>query len=166
MAPRRTGFPTPVSDLATGILDPVLKKRAGMTIGMVQSWDEIVGERLAALTRPEKIVWPRRRHEDDPFEPATLVVACSGAAALRLQHETAEIIGRVNAYLGYGAIGRIRIVQKPIETSRREKPKPRSLTQEETGRIARVTGAVEDAGLREALERLGASVVRSRGGGG
>jgi len=161
-AARTAGFPVPVSDLATDILDPVLKKRAGMTIGLVQSWDEIVGERLAALTRPEKIAWPRRRHEDDPFEPATLVIACAGAAALRLQHETSEIIGRVNAFLGYGAVGRIKIVQKPVETMRREKPRQRPLTQEETGRIARVTGAIEDEGLREALERLGGSVLRAR----
>ena len=35
-----------VSDLATAILDPVLRKRAGISIGLVQSWDEIVGPRL------------------------------------------------------------------------------------------------------------------------
>jgi hypothetical protein len=161
MASRRNGFPVPVSDVATDILDPVLKKRAGMTIGLVQSWDEIVGERLASVTRPERIAWPRRMHEDDPFEPATLVIACAGAAALRLQHETAEIIGRVNAFLGFGAVGRIKIVQKAIESTRREKPRQRVLTPDETSRIARVTGAVEDAGLRQSLERLGANVLRS-----
>lgn len=161
MAPRTSGFPTPVSDVAADILDPVLRKRAGMTIGLVQSWDEIAGERLAALTRPERIVWPRRRHEDDPFEPATLVIACSGAAALRLQHETGEIIGRVNAFLGFGAIGRVKIVQKPVEAARREKPRQRALTPDETTRIARVTGAIEDDELRRSLERLGASVARS-----
>lgn len=161
MAQRKTGYPVPVSDLATAILDPVLKKRAGMTIGLVQSWEEIVGERLAAMTRPEKIAWPRRRHDDDPFEPATLVIACSGAAALRLQHETTEVIGRVNAFLGYGAIGRIKIVQKPVGAPRREKPAQRPLTQEEAGRIARATGAIEDSDLRDALRRLGASVLQS-----
>ena len=163
MAARARGFPIPVSDLATDILGPVLKKRAGMTIGLVQSWDEIVGERLSSLTRPERIVWPRRMHEDDPFEPATLVIACSGAAALRLQHETAELISRVNVFLGYGAIGRIRIVQKAVEAPHREKPKKRPLTPQEAGRIAKVTGAIEDEGLRAALERLGASVFQSGG---
>lgn len=153
----------PVSDVASDILDPVLKKRAGMTIGLVQSWDEIVGERLAAVTRPEKIAWPRRMHEDDPFEPATLVIACSGAAALRLQHETAEIIGRVNAFLGFGAVGRIKIVQKAVESARKEKPRQRTLSSDETNRIARVTGAIEDEELRQSLERLGASVLRSGG---
>ena len=58
-----------------------------------------------------------RMHDDDPFEPAVLVVACEGAAALHLQHETGEIISRVNAFLGFSAIGRIRIVQKPVRPS-------------------------------------------------
>ena len=57
---RRQGNAVPVSDLAAGVLDPVLRKRAGITIGLVQSWEEIAGERLAQTTRPEKIVWPRR----------------------------------------------------------------------------------------------------------
>ncbi|RUV46494.1 DUF721 domain-containing protein, partial [Mesorhizobium sp. M5C.F.Ca.IN.020.29.1.1] len=35
---RPFGNPVPVSDLATQILDPVLRKRAGMSIGLVQSW--------------------------------------------------------------------------------------------------------------------------------
>jgi len=165
MAPRRNGFPVPVSDLATDILDPVLKKRAGITIGLVQSWDEIVGPRLASVTRPEKIAWPRRRHEDDPFEPAALVIACSGAAALRLQHETAEIIGRVNAFLGFAAVGRIKIVQKTVENHRREPPRQRALTPDEANRIARTTVGIENSDLREALERLGASVLRAKGKG-
>ncbi|MCB1418612.1 MAG: DUF721 domain-containing protein, partial [Notoacmeibacter sp.] len=75
-----------------------------------------------ATSRPERIVWPRRASDDDPFEPATLVVACEGFAALALQHETNEVIARVNAFLGFAAIGRVKIVQKPVRAP--EKPKP------------------------------------------
>lgn len=120
----RYGNPVPVSDLATGILEPVLRKRAGISIGLVQSWEEIVGPRLAGTSRPEKIQWPRRMREDDPFEPAVLVVACQGVAALHLQHQADEIIGRVNAFLGFQAIGRIRIVQKPLTETRRRTAQP------------------------------------------
>lgn len=157
-----TGRPVPVSDLATDILDPVLRKRAGMTIGLVQSWEEIVGPRLAAVTRPEKIAWPRRRDEGDPFEPATLVIACSGPAALRVQHESAEIVGRLNAFLGYGAVRRIRIVQKHVAVEVKAPRQKRPPTAAETGRLEAVTGGIEDEGLREALKRLGASVMTSR----
>lgn len=153
----------PVSDLAGGVLDPVLQKRAGMSVALLQSWEEIAGARLAGTTRPERIVWPRRRHEDDPFEPATLVIACEGAAALRLQHETGEVIARVNGFLGFAAIGRIRIVQKPVAPAREKpRPRPRALSPEEGARLARTLGGVEDDRLRAALERLGRSVIGSR----
>jgi hypothetical protein len=153
------GNPVPVSDLASEILDPILRKRAGISIGLVQSWEEIAGPRLASHTRPEKIVWPRRMHEDDPFQPATLIMACEGFAALRVQHETGEIIGRINSFLGFNAIGRIKIVQKPVRSeAARPKPRPRPLSADEEGRIAGVVGGVENEGLRGSLQRLGRTI--------
>jgi len=157
---RPYGNPVPVSDLATEILDPVLKKRAGISIGLVQSWEEIAGPRLAGRSRPEKIQWPRRLHEDDPFEPAVLVIACEGMAALHLQHEAGEIINRVNAFLGFNAIGRIRIVQKPVLSEKaRPKPSPRPLNDAEKAKLSRTVGKIEDDGLRASLERLGATIL-------
>jgi hypothetical protein len=157
------GNPVPVSDLATEILDPILRKRAGISIGLVQSWEEIAGPRLASHTRPEKIVWPRRMQEDDPFQPATLIIACEGFAALRVQHETGEIIGRINSFLGFNAIGRIKIVQKPVQSAGpRQKPRLRALSPDEEGHIAGVVGGVEDEGLRASLERLGRTILGSK----
>lgn len=157
------GNAVPVADLATQILDPVLRKRAGISIGLVQSWEEIAGPRLTMRSRPEKIQWPRRLHEDDPFEPATLVIACEGSAALFLQHETGEIIGRVNSFLGFAAIGRIKIVQKPLTAlDRPAKRQPRALSGEEQKHLAKVVGGIEDKGLRASLERLGATIKGTR----
>ena len=160
---RPYGNPVPVSDLAAAILDPVLRKRAGISIGLVQSWEEIAGPRLAGLSRPEKIQWPRRMHEDDPFEPAVLVIACSGMAALHLQHETGEIIARVNAFLGFNAIGRIRIVQKPL-TGEKVKRRPfiRPLTAPEQKKLSGTVEMIEDEGLRASLARLGATILGER----
>ncbi|TKT81164.1 DUF721 domain-containing protein [Aquamicrobium sp. LC103] len=156
------GNAVPVSDLANEILDPVLRKRAGISVGLVQSWEEIVGERLAASSRPEKIAWPRRLHEDDPFEPATLVIACEGLAALHLQHETGEIISRVNGFLGFGAVGRVKIVQKPVAAAQRKKPRMRALSDIEKTKLKGLVQEIEDEGLRQSLERLGQSVLGER----
>ena len=154
------GNPVPVSDLATAILDPILRKRAGISIGLVQSWEEIAGPRLAGHSRPEKIQWPRRMHEDDPFEPAVLVIACEGMAALHLQHETSEIINRVNAFLGFTAISRIRILQKPVTVDKgKHKPTFRPLTAAEKTKLSSTVGLVDDDGLRASLERLGATIL-------
>lgn len=155
-APR--GNPVAVSDLASQILDPVLRRRAGMSVALVQSWEEIVGPRLAQTSRPEKIQWPRRG-DDGPFEPAVLVIACEGLAALHVQHETSEIIARANAFLGFGAIGRVRVVQKPVRTDAgRAKPRLRSLNASEKLRLSALVSEIEDDDLRASLERLGASV--------
>ena len=152
-----------VSDLADAIIDPVLRKRAGLSVALVQSWEEIVGPRLATTSRPEKIRWPRRVRDDDPFEPAVLVIACSGMSALHLQHESGEVIARVNAFLGFNAIGRIRIEQKPVtDTTRKRPPAPRPLTGQEKARLETTVGGIEDEGLRAALERLGSTVLSRR----
>ena len=153
----------PINDLTSAILDPVLRKRAGVSIGLVQSWDEIAGPRLSAHTRPERIVWPRRMHEDDPFQPATLVIACEGFAALHVQHETGEIIARVNGFLGFNAIGRIKILQKPVRgTPKPAKPRLKPVSAADEAKIATAVSGVEDEGLRAALERLGRTVAGSR----
>jgi hypothetical protein len=160
MAGQRTfGNPVAVSDLAAQILDPVLRKRTGLSVALVQSWEEIVGPRLAAVSRPERLVWPRRASEDDPFRPATLVVVASGIAALHLQHETGEVIARANAFLGFEAVGRIRIEQKPL--AGKEKPprrQPGPVAPDVARRIDASVQPVEDDGLRAALARLGRSV--------
>ncbi len=153
----------PVSELVSAVLDPVLRRRAGISMNLLQSWEEIAGERLGSLSRPEKIDWPRRAHEDDPFEPATLTVACDGAVALLLQHETTEVMSRINAFLGFAAIGRIKIVQKPVsQNSNRRERAIRELSGEETGRLAAMVGEIEDDGLRLSLEQLGRSVLASK----
>ncbi len=159
---RFNGNAVPVSDLAVAVMEPMLRKRAGLSIALLQSWDEIVGDRLATSTRPEKIAWPRRLHEDDPFEPATLIIACEGAAALHLQHETGEIIGRVNTFLGFGAIGRIKIVQKKVAPATKRKQLPRKLTSGEASHVDSLLSAIEDDELRAALARLGHSVIGSK----
>ena len=161
----RFGNPVPISDAAMAVLDPVLRKRAGLSVALLQSWEEVVGPRIAARSRPEKLQWPRRIADDDAFSPATLVVACDGMAALHVQHETSEIIARVNAFLGFAAVGRIRIVQKPVVTNTPPpRPKPRPLSDREKMAVAGSVAAIEDSGLREALERLGRSVIGSRKG--
>ena len=151
----------PVGDLASALLDPVLARKAGMTTGLIAAWPDLVGTRLVGVCRPEKLVWPPRRNEDDPFEPATLVVACEGASVLRLQHQTSELVGRVNAFFGYPAIARMKIVQKAVAGGRpNRKPKLRPLQPGEAEGLAEMTSRIEDPKLKAALAAFGDSVLR------
>ncbi|MFK4824153.1 DUF721 domain-containing protein [Paenochrobactrum sp. BZR 588] len=153
----------PLADTATNLLDPVLRKRAGINLSLIQSWEDIVGAGLGQSSRPLRIMWPRRAHENDPFQPATLVVACEGFAAMRMQHETGEVINRVNGFLGFAAIGRIKIEQKPLERKQeRRLRKPVDIPPGQARKIEGQTSVIEDDGLRLALERLGRNIAASK----
>lgn len=43
-----------ISEVANGLIDPVLAKRAGINTMLLGSWDEIAGPEFADCTRPEK----------------------------------------------------------------------------------------------------------------
>lgn len=154
----KLGF-KPLADMAGEVLDPVLRKRAGINLSLIQAWEDVVGPQIGLQSRPLRILWPRRAHEDDPFQPATLVIGCEGMAAMRIQHSTGEIISRVNAFLGFAAIARIRIEQKAVAVAVQRKPKqlmPVSAPAEK--QLALATAVIEDEALRESLMRLGRNI--------
>lgn len=158
----KSGF-KPLADTAGAVLDPVLRKRAGISLSLIQAWEDIVGSQLGQQSRPLRIMWPRRAHEDDPFQPATLVLGCEGMAAMRVQHSTGEIISRVNAFLGFAAISRIRIEQKSVAVSQPRKAKtmmPVGAPAEK--KLAEVTAGIEDEELRASLMKLGRSILAEK----
>ncbi len=151
-----------VADILGRVLEPVLARKTGMRLDLIKIWPEIVGEQFADQTRPEKIKWPRRSHEDDPFKPAQLIVACEPSVALFFQHEEASILERLNVFFGFQAVDRIRILQKPVMGAERQQTsveKPISKAQRE--KIGFMLAKVEDPDLRETLARLGKGVIRS-----
>jgi hypothetical protein len=154
---------TPVAELAGKVLAPVIARRAGMTIDLLAAWPDIAGPPHGDYTRPEKIVWPRKASDDDPFQPGTLVVACDGARAVLFQHELDQCLERVNTFFGFSAIARIRIVQKPVRpaTPSRRRRLP-ELEPEARTRLDRIVGKIEDEELRKRLEKLGRGVFGAR----
>jgi hypothetical protein len=154
----------PVGEAVSALLDPVLRRKAGMTIGLLDAWPEIVGARLEAATRPEKLVWPPATDAGDGrLKPAVLVVACEGAAALRLQHQSGEIVERINVFFGYPAVDRLRILQKPVAAARpSRKPTLRGLSEEEEQALGALTERIEDPKLKAALLAYGESILGRR----
>lgn len=152
----------PISDIANGIMDPVLARRAGISTALLGSWDEIAGAEFSDCTRPERIVWPRR---DDPgqvegYRPGQLVIACEGARALFLTHAQDELIDRINGFFGYPAIRQIRIVQKPVSQAHRLPRTVRPLPKAEARRLEEMMEGIESETLRAAIARLGNAVLQ------
>jgi hypothetical protein len=164
---KKASFPRPLADLVSGAVDPVLAKQGFGQSSLILHWDDIVGQKLAACCEPIKLQWPvrpRERAPDTPIEPATLILRVIGSMAIEVQHMAPQIVQRVNAHLGWRAVGRLAIRQGPLERAagplQIAPPDPEALDE-----ARRATEGVEDEELRKALILLGARAIRGRAGG-
>ncbi len=153
--------PKPLAELLETCLQPIMAAQGFASTDIITGWPEIIGDKLAEFSRPVKIEWPRRRtYADDGQggEAATLVLKVESAFALDIQHMVPVLIERVNARYGWRCIGKIVIKQGPVP-KQAHKPQRRTLDPAMIEQASQRIGAIEDAGLREALVRLGAGIL-------
>jgi hypothetical protein len=148
----------PLADLIDDLLAPALAAQGFAGRAIVALWPEIVGERLAARTRPLKIDWPRRRPAPcEMSEPATMVVRVESAFALEMQQLGPIVIERVNTHLGWRAVGKLVLKQGPVEAPVVAAAPP-AADPALLARMERQVAGVEGEALRACLARLGAHV--------
>ena len=160
VAKRGRRGPVALGELVGRVLDPVTARRGFATADLIAAWPEIVGARYADCTRPERIVWPRG--EDATGAGGVLHLKVEGPRAILVQHELGQIIERINGYLGYAAIAKVRLVQAPVGSPRPRTQGDRPLDAEDEARLGEAISGVEDDGLRAALDRLGRGVLSRR----
>ena len=74
-----------------------------------------------------------------------MVVHTDGPTALMLSHDSRQLIERLNTFLGWAAICRIKIVQRPVVREQRKKAaKMRPLTAAEQARLSSLVGGVRE----------------------
>lgn len=153
--------PVALAELVGKALDPVTARRGFAGAELISRWAEIVGARYADCSRPEKIIWPRATANDG--QQGVLVVRIDGPRALLLQHEANQVVERVNAFIGQGAIGRIKIVQGAVETRKQPQSSVRESIDPQDETILTTTLAeIESDNLRSALDRLGRAILADR----
>jgi hypothetical protein len=145
--------PRPLARIVPKVAGKALGKR-GMAFGtLITDWATIMGPELARTTLPQKLAFPPGQREG-----ATLHLKVSGSAALEVQHSEPQLIERINAFFGYQAVERIKLIQGPLPGGPRRPKVQRPMTAEEESSIQRAAQSVEDEGLRDALIRLGRAV--------
>jgi hypothetical protein len=150
-----------IAEVANGLIDPVLARRAGINTALLGSWDEIVGEDFAECTRPERIAWPKRggAGEDGGYQPGVLTIGCEGARALFLVHAQGELIQRINGFFGFPAVDQIKVVQKPVSPSFKRTTRPAPLKGDAARKLDDMMEGIEGDALRAAVKRLGTAVL-------
>jgi len=130
-----------------------LKKHGLTHTDLLTAWPEIVGADLAAVCRPERLT---RRGA-----VRTLTLRTWGAAALRIQHQEAVILERLNRHFGTAVADRLALVQGMAPAG-----KNAEIAAEPTDALPQQSGAaltrLAEGPLRSALSDLGARVRAAR----
>lgn len=154
---RENGFRA-IGGLAQRLTSGIAKGRGASIARLKAEWPVIVGPDLARTTRPDALLAGRGARAGK-----ALRLRVSGAAALEVQHQTGQLVEKVNAYFGHRMIDDIRLVQGTIAQSPPPRPTPapdpRTVTE-----VATRAATVKDPDLRAALTRLGARVSLNRRG--
>jgi hypothetical protein len=120
-------------------------------------WTEIVGESLARLCEPIRII-KGRAHGSGALE-----IRVMGAYAPLVQHQSATLIDRINLFLGAKTIDRLRIIQGPLTQTSNKKPvspKPKPLSAQEDLALQQSLSDVGNETLKKSLLQLGRSILK------
>ena len=138
------------------ITKPIFGKRGFGKAAIVTDWPHIVGATLALHTVPEQISFPRRVRADGMLK----LKIDSSALALELQHLTPQLIDKINTYFGYGAVGRIQIVQGPVPEQKPPEKGPPTISEDTRRELDQRLAFVSDPDLKAALSALGSRVLK------
>jgi hypothetical protein len=141
--------PRSIASVVPAVARTAFNRAAPGVSQLLEAWVGIVGPSLAQVTVPRRL------------GQGTLTIGCSGPIAMELQHLSAELIGRINQYLGSQTVHRLRFVQTfPVPSSPLPPLSSKSRT-DETARHAASAAVAElpDGPLRTALADLGFAVI-------
>ncbi|WP_415183746.1 DUF721 domain-containing protein [Phaeovulum sp.] len=157
---RMRGF-EPASGLLRDRIRTVGEARGFAVSRLLTHWAEVVGEDLAARTRPVKVGYGKGGFG------ATLTLLTMGASAPMVQMELPKIREKVNACYGYNAISKVLITQTaPMGFAEGQagfgpapKAPPKQTDPAIRQRAEETAQVVQDGGLRAALELLAQNVL-------
>lgn len=127
------------------------------TIGRLKlDWENIVGEQLNRLCRPEKLGATRGGRQ--------LTLKVIPAAAGLVQHQSEMIRQRVSVAAG-GDITKLKLVQGPLTDGRNRPitaPRPEPLSPEQHAALVASARDIDDEKLRAAIVALGEAVLTAK----
>jgi hypothetical protein len=149
-----------VAGIALKAVRPVLGRQGLAETELLARWDSIAGPQLADHALPIKVI-PAKRGEGKEVGGGVLHLKVdSGPSAMLISYMEPQIIERLNAYFGWKAIERLKLIQGPLpDKPSRKLPAHRKLTAEEEGKLAAMLESVDDPELRATLLNLGRAVM-------
>lgn len=133
---------------------PAFKAHGFATADLLSHWPEIVGAATARLCTPERVKWPKPA---TPGEAASgiLTVKAKAGRSLDVQYAAESILERINQFMGYRAIAKLKVLtdsQLPLPAPTPKAPAPEP-------KLPALPESITDPDLKAALARLGSGVI-------
>jgi len=145
------------SRAATRIIKPLSKTFGPSAGGLEKQWFHIAGPKLSRLSKPGRITGGR--------DGRVLTVIAKGPAGALISADSANILQRINTYLGAGTIAKLKVVQgaianpRAVKTAPKRKTVPAGLSPNELESLQKGLDKVQSERLKQALEGLGRAVI-------
>ena len=133
---------------AAGLLKHHLLANGFADVDLVTRWAAIVGASLAQRTLPQRL---SGKAEDGQ----TLTLLADDRAALELQHQTPQLIDKINTYFGRTVVKKIKVIVGDLPQPVVAPPPVRTLTSAEETALHETTEQISDPELKAAFVRLG-----------
>jgi hypothetical protein len=152
---RLAAGPVPVARLLARATRPLAGRIRAATARLALDWPQVVGPALAAVTAPERLGGGK--------DGRVLTIRAAGPVALELQHLAPQLMERINAHLGPGAVVRLKFIQSAPGFAEPQAPPPVPPRRApDPGALARMQAALAElpeGPLREAMARLGRAIA-------
>lgn len=142
----------------------LLGKNGFMQIELISNWEEIVGEKLAEYVLPQKISFVK----DERVCGTLVLLVLSGAFAMEVESNKLKILQKVNAFFGYEALNKIKIIQTSnpenfLKTKNvYDKPKKNLVSEKQKTYINELTESIDNESLRLKLEKIGCEILNNK----
>ncbi|MBR1841357.1 MAG: DUF721 domain-containing protein [Alphaproteobacteria bacterium] len=155
---------TALSKTMMPLIKQLLGTRGLIEIELLLNWKTIVGENVAHFSLPQKITF----RKDERTDGCLTISVLSGAFAMEIKQNETTILEKINAYFGYKAVSKLKILQNanPADFSVSKKNtdnlKKCLVSGAEENYITELVKDVENSALRQTLANLGVAVIAQR----
>ena len=147
---RRQYRPPPSAAKAVNrVLRPLSRKFGPGITGLQINWPDIIGVRWAALSKPISLRGTKGSK--------TLTIEAKGPASAMLQAQSAQLLEKINQYLGAGSVTKTMVKQGRIQPAIDQTPTSPKFR----NHVQKNLATDEDNSLQAALDKLG-QVVKSQ----
>lgn len=141
------------------LIKPLAKKAGGSTANLRPHWPQIVGDKLARVSKPSRFASGARGR--------TLVIEAPSAAAALITSNSTRILQRIETAIGPHDIAHLKVIhrrnreQPPIDAPKKYAAQ-RGLTPSEHAQLEDNLSKLKHQALRPALEKLGKKLYTRR----